>query len=450
MGTALLWLRRDLRLTDNPALLQALQACERVIPVYLHDPDEAWAPGAASQWWLHHSLQAALGERGSRLILRRGPALEGLRGLAREAGASHVYWNRLYEPAALARDRAVSKALRADGMTVHSRNAALLFEPWALSRADGGPYRRFTPFWKACGARVLSAGPSPAPRRLPTGEAGARERLQAFLDGALAGYPENRDRPGLAGGAGLSPHLHFGEIGPRQLFAAVHAALAGERASDGAEAFLRQLGWREFAHHLLFHFPQTPERPLDARFESFPWAQSHEAPLDAWRQGRTGIPIVDAGMRELRQTGWMHNRVRMIAASLLTKNLLVPWQADAAWFWDTLVDADLANNTLGWQWTAGCGADAAPYFRIFNPVLQGRRHDPRGEYVRRWVPELAALPDAFLHRPWEAGARVLAQAGVVLDRDYPTPVVELRGSRRRALERYQRISRHRAPTSRRI
>jgi deoxyribodipyrimidine photo-lyase len=471
-ATALLWFRRDLRLADNPALIRALEVCERVIPVYSHAPDEEapWQPGAASRWWLHHSLAAldsALRGLGSGLVIAAGKSLAELQRLAGLTGATHCFWNRLSDPAMVARDTQIKQALRADGMKCESFNAGLLFEPWDLATANREPYRVFTPFWRRCQSELPASEPHRAPGALPPlprgldglslqaldllprlrwdaglaaawqpGEAAAFARAEAFLRADVADYPERRDRPGGTGTSRLSPHLHFGEIGPRQLVSI--ARQAGE--SKGSDAFLRELGWREFAHHLLYHFPHTPQTPLDDRFAGFPWREEGtEALLGAWRQGRTGIPLVDAGMRELWETGWMHNRARMVAASLLTKNLQIRWQLGARWFWDTLVDADLANNTLGWQWTAGCGADSAPYFRVFNPVRQGERFDPNGTYVRRWCPELGALPRTHIHQPWAAPADILAASGLSLGRDYPLPIVDLGESRREALAAWESI-----------
>jgi deoxyribodipyrimidine photo-lyase len=468
MTTALLWFRRDLRLADHPALQAALAHDERVIPLYIDTPD-AGDDGAAARWWLHHSLAALdedLRHRGSRLLVRRGDALEVLRAVARESGATAVYWNRLYEPAAIARDRALKEALRADGLHVASHNALLLNEPWQLLKADGTPYRVFTPYWNAAQRRGFALSRHAAPAALPPlpaplrgeplaalqllprihwdsglatawqpGETGAAVRLAAFIEQGVAEYASARDRPGQAGTARLSPHLHFGEISPQRLMAAVQQHLATRRdagLTQNGESWLRQLAWRDFAHQLLFHFPHTVNEPLDMRFARFPWRSDYTADLIAWQHGDTGIPIVDAGMRELWHSGWMHNRVRMIAASFLTKNLLIPWQEGARWFMDTLVDADLANNTLGWQWVAGCGADAAPYFRIFNPVSQGEKFDPRGDYVRQWVPELAGLPDKYIHQPWSAPQP---------PRDYPPPRVDLKASRERALAAYAAIRR---------
>lgn len=481
MNTAIVWFRRDLRLADNPALLTALETAESVIPVYIY-PDGLglpWSIGSASRWWLHHSLAAldgSLREMGSGLVIRRGEALASLRLLAAEAGASQVFWNRLYEPAELARDTGIKQALREDGLTVASFNAALLYEPWELRRAGGEPYRVFTPYWKAMQSRGLNRAPEPGPEALPPlpagihgddlhslnllpripwdrefhahwrpGEGAARERLRAFAESGLAGYPAGRDLPGQPGTSRLSPHLHFGEISPRQILGALLEGAA--LPPPGAECFVREIAWREFAHQVLFHFPRTTDQPLDERFQRLPWRDEHAGDLRRWQQGLTGFPIVDAGLRELWRTGWMHNRVRMVAASWLSKNLLIPWREGARWFWDTLVDADLANNTLGWQWAAGCGADAAPFFRLFNPVLQGRRFDSAGDYVRRWVPELARLPAGFIHQPWAAGETELAACGVRLGEDYPRPMVDLKGSRERALAAWSAI-RNAAPASR--
>jgi deoxyribodipyrimidine photo-lyase len=468
---ALVWFRRDLRLDDHPAL-GAAAARGRVLPVFLWSPaeDGAWAPGAASRLWLHHSLCAlreALAQRGLGLLVRRSTAAApALLALAKETGAEAVHWNRLYEPASVARDAEVKRALREAGVEAHSHNGALLNEPHTVATRQGSPFRVFTPFYKHCAAlgppreprpvpRGLK-GPRPAPRSetvdslglLPAvdwaggiraawspGEAGARRELESFADATVAHYGEGRDQPALAGTSRLSPHLHFGEISPQRVWHTLATGWPGRgrhSVSVQVEPFTRQLYWREFAHHLLFHFPHTTSEPLAAKFERFPWADE-PALREAWQHGRTGYPLVDAGMRELWHTGWMHNRVRMNVASFLVKHLLSHWLHGARWFWDTLVDADLANNTLGWQWAAGCGADAAPYFRIFNPVRQGERFDPRGDYVRRWVPELAALPAEHLHAPWEAPAQVLAGAGVTLGTHYPRPVVDHKEARRRAL-----------------
>ena len=460
MAVSLVWFRRDLRLTDNSALRAALQA-GAVLPVYVHDPaaEGEWTPGAASRWWLHHSLaalQAALAAQGAALVIRRGDSLQALLALARESGATAVHWNRLYEPALTARDARLKAALREQGLAAESHGAVLLHEPTRIKTGGGEPYRVFTPFWKAFRQQVEVPPPLPAPRKLAVpaasprslalaelellprlgwadgfsdwwtpGEAGALGQLRDFLRRALLDYQQGRDYPARTGVSYLSPHLHFGELSPRQVWYAVQGRGG---ASTGAEAYLRELGWREFAHHVLFHFPRTPGEPLYPKFGPFPWRRDYGRLLHAWQRGETGYPIVDAGMRELWATGWMHNRVRMLAASLLVKNVRIPWQEGARWFWDTLVDADLANNTLGWQWTAGCGADAAPYFRIFNPATQSRRFEA-ADYIRRWVPELKALPDASLHTPWEAGGAP----------GYPEPVVDYATSRAEALAALARL-----------
>ena len=414
---ALVWFRLDLRLIDNPALAAAVRAGAKIVPIFIWAPEEEglWAPGAASRWWLHQSLSSLDGQlrcRGSRLIVRRGPTLAALRDVMEETGAEAVFFNRRYEPALMARDTVIEREL-----PTQSFNSALLFEPGEIRNAADKPFRVFTAFWKACLARAEQIGAPgasrsqlPAPTRWPEsmplkalklepkinwskglcnawtpGEESARELLKRFARGGVRKYPAWRDRPDVRGTSRLSPHLHFGEVGPRQVWRALR-----DHPSRVAGTYLRQLVWREFAHHLLFHFPHTTDEPLRPEFAKFPW-RSDAKLLQAWQQGRTGFPLVDAGMRELWQTGWMHNRVRMIAASFLVKDLLLPWLQGARWFWDTLVDADLANNTLGWQWVAGCGADAAPYFRVFNPETQRSKFDPRDNYVRRWVPELGRL-----------------------------------------------------------
>ena len=484
----LLWLRLDLRLADNPALTAAVKRGGPVIPVFIWSPDEEgeWSPGGASKWWLHQSLTSLnnrLNELGSRLIIRRGPTLETLRAVAKETNADAVFWNRRYEPAVIARDAKVKESLRNEGCKAESFNAALLHEPWTIQNKSGKPFQVFTPFWKHCLTLPDPAEPAPAPRKLTAplhwprslaleelalepkikwaegmrtswqpGETGAHAQLKRFLAEAVLNYSNDRNRPDLTGTSRLSPHLHFGEISPRQIWHAVAddvrrrmPSAKGDRLLTSSATgdwrssqFLTEVGWREFAHHLLFHFPHTPTEPLRPEFKNFPWHKD-AAWLKAWQKGLTGYPIVDAGMRELWTTGWMHNRVRMIVASFLVKDLLLSWQDGARWFWDTLVDADLAQNTLGWQWTAGCGADAAPYFRVFNPLSQGEKFDPHGDYVRRWCPELAKLPTEWIHQPHKAPPEILRAAGVELDRSYPQPIVSHAIAREVALESYQKI-----------
>jgi deoxyribodipyrimidine photo-lyase len=465
---SIVWFRRDLRLADNPALAAAAATGRPIVPLYiLDDSAAAWRPGAASRWWLHHSLQALaadLAVRGTPLVLRHGRAAETLARLAAETGARAVYVNRCFEADAMADDDAIAATLAGRRIDLQRSGAALLFEPSAIASKAGTPYKIFSQFWAACLAAPEPPAPQPAPARLvphqhvidseplaswqlvprapdwagglraawTPGEAGAQARLAAFIDGAIDGYAVNRDRPGVAGTSHLSPHLHFGEIGPRQVWHAIRAAVG---PGEDSTRFLAELGWREFSHHTLVHFPRLPDHNLRPAFDRFPWAPD-AASLRAWQRGQTGYPIVDAGMRELWRTGWMHNRVRMIVASFLVKHLLQPWQTGAAWFWDTLVDADLANNAANWQWVAGSGTDAAPYFRIFNPVLQGEKFDASGDYIRGNVPALARLPARWIHKPWQAPADVLAAAGVVLGRDYPHPVVDHAAARARALRAF--------------
>ncbi|MCF3627549.1 deoxyribodipyrimidine photo-lyase [Thalassospiraceae bacterium LMO-SO8] len=470
----IVWFRRDLRLADNPALARAAATGRPVVPVFILDEDTPGLrpPGGASRWWLHHSLAALtddLAALGSRLILRRGAAGAVLDTLITETGADGVLWNRCYDKGSTARDTEIKAALRARGIGAESFNGALLAEPWEITTKAGGGYKVYTRFWQACRAAGDPPPPMAAPDSLAApqvwpasdglaawgltprspdwaagffdhwapGAQGAEDRLGRFLNGTVAGYAAKRDFPGVAATSGLSAHLAWGDIGPRQVWAAaVKAAPLGQ----GRETFLKELVWREFAHHVLYHFPDLAERPMDGKFETFPWMPD-DTLLAAWRRGQTGYPIVDAGMRELWATGTMHNRVRMVAASFLVKHLLQPWQAGEAWFWDTLLDADPASNPFNWQWVAGCGADAAPYFRIFNPILQGEKFDGAGDYVRRWVPEIAALPKKYIHAPWTAPMDVLADAGVALGRDYPAPVVDHKGARDRALAAFKSLKR---------
>ncbi|PTX99007.1 deoxyribodipyrimidine photo-lyase [Opitutus sp. ER46] len=479
MAPTLVWLRQDLRLQDHPALASALRRGGAVVPVYVLDDagEGRWACGAAARSWLHRSLaalEAALRERGSRLILARGDTATELMRIVRATGAQAVYWSRRYEPAARRQDAAVAAALKAAGVETAEFAGTLLFDPDELRNKQGTPFQVFTPFWRHAQTlpvptpEKVPAGPWPVPSRWPAslalaelhlsprpawdrgfygpwepGEAGGAARLKRFARGAMEDYAEGRDLPAEDGTSRMSPHLHYGEVSPRQVWAAV-AAQGRESGvfppSRGAGVFLNEIGWREFAHHLLVHFPHTPEAPLREAFARFPWAADPGGKkLAAWRAGRTGYPIVDAGMRQLWATGWMHNRVRMIAASFLVKHLRLPWTEGATWFWDTLVDADLAANTLNWQWSAGCGADAAPYFRIFAPVTQGRRFDPEGAYVRCWVPELARLPAAHVHAPWEAPAEELARAGVALGGNYPRPIVDHATARAEALAAFHKL-----------
>ena len=463
----ILWFRQDLRLADNPALDKAIRTGRPVVPVYILDDGPAVRRiGAASRWWLYGSLRALDGDlrdRGARLILRRGDSQAELRRLIGETGADTVFMNRRFEPDAFVHDADIAHALQADGVECHGCNGSLLARPGAVRTGSGGPYRVFTPFLKALLETATPPQSLPAPAAVeapaglasdslddwalrPTapdwaggfdwspGEAGAATALATFVERGLKTYARGRDHPAEPVVSRLSPHLHWGEIHPwRAAEAARRAASDGRVAPAEAEKFVAELGWRDFSAQLLHHFPQMTDTAFRPEYDRMPW-RDDPAALEAWKRGRTGYPIVDAGMRELWATGWMHNRVRMIVASFLVKDLLIDWRAGEAWFWDTLVDADLASNVQNWQWVAGSGADASPWFRIFNPITQGQKFDADGRYVRRWVPELACLPDRWLHAPWTAPAEVLRDAGIRLDRHYPEPIVDHAAARARALE----------------
>ena len=470
------WFRQDLRLADNRALQAALATGKPVIPFYCLD-DEApgeWRMGGASRWWLHHTLQslaADIERAGSRLLLRRGQSTAALAALIAESGADLVTTTRCYEPWSGPLESAARDCALASGASLQRYAGNLLFEPESVRTQSGDPFRVFTPFYRAATAGGGPKLPSPAPTKIPApkswpksdklaswallpkrpdwagglrqtwqpGEAGARARLATFLDDAVSDYAAARNRPDRPATSRLSPHLHFGEISPATCWHAARAKAAHDpRSEKGVDVFLKEIGWREFSYHLLAHWPTLPEAPFRPEFAAFPWKDA-PADLAAWQKGMTGYPIVDAGMRELWQTGWMHNRVRMIVGSFLVKDLLIPWQAGEAWFWDTLVDADLAANAASWQWVAGSGADAAPYFRVFNPVKQGMTFDPEAVYVRQYVPELARLPDAHIHAPFAAPADVLAAAGVVLGKTYPKPLVDHAAARTAALAAFAGI-----------
>lgn len=454
----IVWYRNDLRLADHAALHEAVDSRRPVLPVYVLDNDAAgpWKTGGASRWWLHHSLTSLehdLRARGAPLVLRRGKTQQVMRDLLSETGADCVYAGYAVEPWA----RKLEAELIRAGMPLQLHRTVSLFDPESLRTKAGSPFLVYTPFSRAALAtggprpplpkpsRIFGVAPSPQSDTpddwalLPTkpdwagglremwqpGEDNAQRRLHSFVSHSLVDYAHERDRPAVDGTSLLSPHLHFGEISAAQVW--------HEATSRGSAAkFINELLWREFSLHLLWHHPHLPDRPLREAFAAMPWRHDKPA-LSAWQRGQTGIPIVDAGMRQLWHTGWMHNRVRLIAASFLVKHLLIHWRDGEAWFWDTLVDADLANNSGNWQWIAGCGADAAPYFRIFNPVLQGRKFDPDGDYVRAWVPELAKLDAKFIHAPWDAPEKALTDVGVVLGRSYPKPITDLAEARARAL-----------------
>ncbi len=452
----ILWFRQDLRLHDNPALNAAIKTGAKILPIYILDDiaPGPWKMGSASRVWLYHSLSALNVSLNDQLIFMSGPANQCLNQLIETTQARGVYWNRCYEPFAISRDQMIKENLKKGGLDVQSFNASLLYEPWTVTKSDGTPYRVFTPFWGK-GCLGMEAPPKPIPslkidplifaknrqlniglNQLPLlphaprwdtgmikhwtpGEKGAQKQFHHFLENVLSNYKERRNFPAHDNTSRLSPHLHFGEISPRQIFYDIkNVAAADPRLDMDTDHFLSEIGWREFSNHLLYHNPTLPERPLQPAFEKFPWADltlpEQSEMIDRWKQGKTGVPIVDAGMRELWQTGYMHNRVRMIVGSYLVKNMLTHWHVGENWFWDTLVDADLANNAASWQWIAGCGADAAPYYRIFNPMLQTEKFDPNNAYIRRWIPE------------WDTPR-------------YPAPMINHATARLRALEALKKL-----------
>ncbi|MBV8915093.1 MAG: deoxyribodipyrimidine photo-lyase [Acetobacteraceae bacterium] len=462
---AIVWFRQDLRLSDHAALHAAVESGRPVLPVYILDDESPgeWKLGGASRWWLHHSLAAladSLRQRGATLLLRRGAAETVLPHLLEETGVAEIHAGRMHEPWARRLETTLAQSL---GARLHLHRTATLFELDAIKTASGSAYGVYSPFARACRARLAPHDPIRAPERIraarpprsdhledwallprqpdwaggfretwQVGETAARKRLQAFVDQHLHRYKTGRNLPGEPGTSMISPHLHWGELSPREVWSAAAAVPPGE----GRDAYLGEILWREFAAYLLWHNPHLPEQPLRPAFAKLPFRRAADE-FRAWQQGRTGFPIVDAGMRQLWHIGWMHNRVRMIAASFLAKQLLIDWRDGERWFWDTLVDADLASNAASWQWVAGSGIDAQPYFRVFNPVSQGETWDRSGDYVRRWIPELARLPTDYIHAPWTAPAAVLEQAGVTLGRTYPRPLLDLAATRQRALDAYR-------------
>lgn len=466
MSVAIIWFRQDLRCHDNPAFIAGCNNHPVVIPLYILDDQTLL--GSAQKWWLHHSLLAleeSLQKQGLPLLLRRGKAMDILSQLSQEFKVDTVYWNRCYEPSAIQRDSLIKKTLGGQGINVLSSNGSLLNEPWTIKNKSGGYFKVFTPFWRHCLTEmsipepmVKYGHPSAPPlyseplqdwNLLPEkpnwaaafhtywqpGENGAQKRLDRFINNALNGYHTSRDIPELDSTSRLSPHLHFGEISPWHLWRTLkQAQFAKDIDSASIERFLAELGWREFSYHLIYHFPELPHSNFKSEFNAFPW-RIDDSGLRCWQQGMTGYPIIDAGMRELWQTGYMHNRVRMIVASFLTKDLMIDWQQGAAWFFDTLLDADLANNSASWQWVAGSGADAAPYFRIFNPILQSKKFDPHGNYIRQWVPELAKVPSEWIHQPWLAPQPVSGLIG----KNYPKPIVDHDQAREQALSLYKML-----------
>lgn len=469
---AIHWFRQDLRVSDNPALVAASEA-GKLLPIFILDDDNAgdYAIGGASRWWLHHSLKALTKSLKGKLRIYRGDAQEVLAKLVKQYPNCFVTWNRCYEPWRIARDKRIKANLFELGVEHQSFNGTLLWEPWQVLKKDNTPYKVFTPFYRrGCLSAALPREPLANPKfrfaqdnfdslsiedldLLPQvrwdqdldvhwiiGEDAAQARLKQFIDTGLSDYKEGRNYPAQANVSRLSPHLHWGEISPNQIWYDVLRS----GSSVNEDCLMSELGWREFSYSLLYHFPELPRNNLQKKFDAFPWQKmlsgGKSDALVCWQQGMTGYPIIDAGMRELWQTGYIHNRVRMLVGSFLVKNLLLHWHHGERWFWDCLADADLASNSASWQWIAGCGADAAPYFRIFNPVTQGEKFDPSGDYTRRFVPELRALPNKYLHKPWDAPDSVLKEAGVELGRDYPKPIVDMKVSREQALAAFKSIS----------
>ena len=464
---AIHWFRQDLRLGDNPALTNATQH-QQVLPIYILDDINAGdnAMGGASRWWLHNSLHSLAQSLGDQLSVYQGNPIEIFKDIIARIETGAVYWNRCYEPWRIDRDAKIEGFLQSSGIAVQISSGSLLWEPESISKDDGTPYRIFTPFYKnGC----LKAQPPRKPLTAPVGvkyisddhgrskidalkllptkrwdtkfephwsisEESAQKCLQKFMDHGLKEYAEGRDHPAQPYVSRLSPYLHFGHISPNQLWYGVRS----KRNNENAKKFSSELCWREFSYSQLFFNPELPRKNLREKFDDFPWIKDDNRLL-AWQQGQTGVPMVDAGMRELWQTGYMHNRVRMIVGSFLVKNLLIHWHHGERWFWDTLVDADLANNCGNWQWVAGCGVDAAPYFRIFNPVSQGKKFDPGGHYIRQYVPEIAKLPNKYLFSPWSAPADILKGAGIKLGETYPTPIVDLKKSRDAALAAFHSL-----------
>ena len=460
------WFRSDLRIADNPSFSHACKN-SHVIPVYIFEETKMddFPLGRASLTWLRRSLILLDKKLSGKLLILRGDPLRTLKTLIKENNVKAVFWNRCYTPWRIARDSNIKTTLQAMGIECCTFNGSVLREPWEVLKDDGTPYKVFTPYYrKGCAEIDLPRLPLPAPKQISyakisrikqdplektlieskwqnkilrhasIGEDNARKKLEKFLESGISNYKKGRNFPSLEHVSKLAPNLHFGEISPNQVLSAINSITTDENTDH----FMSELGWREFSYYLLYHFPQIAHKNLQRKFDAFPWVSNPKA-LNDWQFGQTGIPMVDAGMRELWETGSMHNRLRMIVGSFLVKNLLIDWRLGANWFWDCLFDADLACNTAGWQWIAGCGADAAPYYRIFNPVLQGKRFDPKGEYIRQYVPELKKLESRYLFSPWEAPDSALYKAGVRLGKSYPYPIVNLSESRRTALEAFKTL-----------
>lgn len=469
----LFWFNQDLRLSDNPGLCEAAQNSQLMV-IYILDErgtSEFSKMGTCSRWWLHHSLCKLNESLEGKLNVYQGDTQEIILKLLTTYHFDGIYWNRCYEPERIKKEAALEKALKKEGIAYKSFNASLLWEPTEVLKSDGTPYKIFTPFYRnGCLKGQVPRKPIPGPKQFALikdtrnslkiadlallsvikgdsllasqwkmGEEAARKKLSEFLENGLPGYQEGRNFPAKLHVSRLSPHLHFGEISPRQIWKAVQEKRTYESIPEkDVECFLSEIAWREFSYYLLYHFPDFPQENFQKKFNHFPW-QTNSKYLAAWQQGQTGYPFVDAGLRELAQTGYMHNRLRMVVGSFLIKNLLLDWRQGEAWFWEHLVDADLANNSVSWQWVAGSGADPAPYFRIFNPITQGEKYDPDGVYTRKFVPELSHLPSRYLFKPWKAPEPVLKAAGVTLGKTYPQPIVDLNNSRQKALLAFSKL-----------
>lgn len=463
---SLVWFRHDLRLHDNAALTHAINASDLIIPLYIYDSndDYQWMPGKAQQWWLSQSLSKLdndLKSRGASLIIKSGDPLKILSSIVKEMGVKKIFWNKVYEPALIQRDHVIKKELEKQAVQVEESEGYLLTNPEKIQNKTGGYYKVYTPYWNECRRVIKVKSVLPAPKKIPVvelksekikptsdldysaywepGEQGAKKKLLEFLSDGLNDYSSSRDIPSALGTSNLSPHLHFGEISPMQVWSSIEDYSATHRVNQkSVDTFLSQIGWREFSYYLLFHFPSLPQQNLRPEFDRFSW-ENDKSLLKKWQQGETGFPIIDAGMRELLVTGTMHNRVRMLCASFLIKDLLIHWTEGEAWFWDHLMDADLANNAASWQWVAGSGTDAAPYFRIFNPILQAKKFDPYGEYIKKWIPELKNIPTQYIADPSAAPDDVLRQANVILGETYPKKIIDHDFARKRALDNYQLI-----------
>lgn len=466
---AIIWFRQDLRLADNHALQKAIETNKPLLPLFILEDDNHFNKrvlGKASLWWLHHSLCALQNDLPD-LCLRKGNVIQILSQVIKETGAQYLFYNKPYGAHDTYEEDQLKLEFKNSDLRIISCRGNLLNDPQDIYNQSERPYQIFTPYWHECLRKISPRLPVPRPNKIDTfkieseqlnswkltphnpdwaakftdywqpGEQGAQQQLSKFINHSLCNYHILRDYPAKQGTSRLSPHIHWGEISITQLWHAIHTARMSMDISDNAiEAFSSEIGWREFSYYVAYHFPEISDQPLRQQFQNFPWLMN-EAHLKAWQKGLTGYPIVDAGMRELWATGWMHNRVRMIVASFLVKHLLIAWQEGERWFWDTLVDADMANNAVNWQWVAGCGIDAAPYFRIFNPVLQGEKFDSQGIYVRKWVPELSGMPDSFIHKPWLAPQSILYESKVSLGTNYPYPIVDHKSARLRALEAYE-------------